>query len=67
MDLKSKVGDYIDPSTGNLSDPKYTKGFYAALKRETGLSEQRLRELLKSISTVTEFDVSDQETLASTK
>ena len=67
VDLKSKVGDYIDPSTGNLSDPKYTKGFYAALKRETGLSEQRLRELLKSISTVTEFDVSDQETLASTK
>jgi len=66
-DLKSKVGDYIDPSTGNLSDPKFTKGFYAALKRETGLSEQRLRELLKSISTVTEFDVSDQETLASAK
>ena len=67
VDLKSKVGDYIDPSTGNLSDPKFTKGFYAALKRETGLSEQRLRELLKSISTVTEFDVSDQETLASAK
>ena len=50
--LKGKIGDYIDPSTGEFADSKYNSDFYRLLSLKTGLPKDRIAEILKGISTV---------------
>ena len=49
--LGGEYGDFINPETGNFSDQDYTKDFYSQLEIYSGLSNQELRNLFKSIST----------------
>ena len=47
--ISSKIGDFIDPQTGDFSDSDYTNKFYTQLSRDTGVSIDRLKDTLKRI------------------
>jgi len=48
--ISSKIGDFIDPQTGDFSDSDYTNKFYTQLSRDTGVSIDRLKDTLKRIA-----------------
>ena len=46
----NKIGDFIDPQTGDFSDSNYTDIFYTQLSRNTGVPIDRLKDTLKRIA-----------------
>jgi hypothetical protein len=48
--LSNKIGDFIDPQTGDFSDGDYTNKFYTQLSRDTGVPIDRLKDTLKRIA-----------------
>ena len=48
--LANKIGDFIDPQTGNFSDSDYTDRFYTQLSRDTGVSVSKLKDTLKRLA-----------------
>ena len=49
-EISSKIGDFIDPQTGDFSDSDYTNKFYTQLSRDTGVPIDRLKDTLKRIA-----------------
>ena len=48
--ISNKVGDFIDPQTGDFSDSDYTDRFYTELSRNTGVSVSKLKDTLKRLA-----------------
>tara|TARA_R100001509_G_scaffold165509_1_gene147472 strand:+ start:1417 stop:3099 length:1683 start_codon:yes stop_codon:yes gene_type:complete len=48
--LANKIGDFIDPQTGDFSDSNYTDKFYTQLSRDTGVSVSKLKDTLKRLA-----------------
>ena len=48
--LSNKIGDFIDPQTGDFSDSDYTNKFYTRLSRDIDVPIDRLRDTLKRIA-----------------
>ena len=48
--LANKIGDFIDPQTGDFSDSDYTDRFYTQLSRDTGVSVSKLKDTLKRLA-----------------
>jgi hypothetical protein len=48
--LANKIGDFIDPQTGDFSDSDYTNKFYTQLSRDTGVSVSKLKDTLKRLA-----------------
>ena len=49
-EISNKIGDFIDPQTGDFSDSNYTDIFYTQLSRNTGVPIDRLKDTLKRIT-----------------
>ena len=49
-EISNKIGDFIDPQTGDFSDSNYTDIFYTQLSRNTGVPIDRLKDTLKRIA-----------------
>jgi len=48
--LANKIGDFIDPQTGDFSDSDYTNKFYTQLSRDTGVLVSKLKDTLKRLA-----------------
>jgi len=48
--ISNKIGDFIDPQTGDFSDSDYTNKFYTQLSRDTGVSVSKLKDTLKRLA-----------------
>jgi hypothetical protein len=48
--ISDKIGDFIDPQTGDFSDSNYTDRFYTQLSRNTGVSVSKLKDTLKRLA-----------------
>tara|TARA_R100000027_G_C2246984_1_gene93477 strand:+ start:102 stop:1775 length:1674 start_codon:yes stop_codon:yes gene_type:complete len=48
--ISDKIGDFIDPQTGDFSDSDYTDRFYTQLSRNTGVSVSKLKDTLKRLA-----------------
>ena len=48
--LSNKIGDFIDPQTGDFSDSDYTNKFYSQLSRDTNVPIDRLKDTLKRLA-----------------
>jgi len=48
--ISNKIGDFIDPQTGDFSDSDYTDRFYTQLSRNTGVSVSKLKDTLKRLA-----------------
>ena len=48
--ISNKIGDFIDPQTGDFSDSDYTDRFYTQLSRDTGVSVSKLKDTLKRLA-----------------
>jgi hypothetical protein len=49
--IKKEYGDFIDPNTGEFIDKSFSSDFFSVLSRSTNLSDSRLKQLFKSLST----------------
>ncbi len=49
--IKKEYGDFIDPNTGEFIDKSFSSDFFSVLSRSTKLSDSRLKQLFKSLST----------------
>ena len=48
--ISNKIGDFIDPQTGDFSDSDYTDRFYTQLSRDIGVSVSKLKDTLKRLA-----------------